>query len=463
MGFKTLPSKLSDAVLTVANVAALSSVTDPQEGDERYVSDVDVLYMYTGAAWAPSASSSGAPVAPSAGGTGVSNNDAATLTRSGNHALTVTTTGTTGVTLPTTGTLGAVPAAGVVTSSGSALTSEAALSPARGGTGVANNDAATLTRSGNHAVTVTTTGTTSVTLPEAGTLATLAGTEILTNKTITGAVAFSLKDDSSAFNLTIKTDQGLTEDRSVVITRDDFDGDDRYLTLYRSSLEVDGVGDNTLVFSIAANANLTLPTGTKTLVASGDVVDADINASAAIAGSKLDLTTGANATASVLGVVKGGTVPGQVSGSAVAAGYIGQVLTASLSDPGAVSTASSASGSVTGSIAVTAGVWAIYYGGNSYSYGTHTSSDGFRGGYTNLHLYNGSTDVATLGYVYIYGKATASENAGGGNYPGQETYIFNSATASTTYSLRWTASHDGACTTGARGFNSLYLYAVRIA
>lgn len=105
MGFKTLPSKLSDAVLTVANVAALSGVSDPQEGDERYVADIDVLYMYTGAAWAPSASSSGAPLAPSRGGTGISNNDAATLTRTGNHAVTITTTGTTGVTLPTSGTL----------------------------------------------------------------------------------------------------------------------------------------------------------------------------------------------------------------------------------------------------------------------------------------------------------------------------------------------------------------------
>lgn len=44
------------------------------------------------------------------------------------------------------------------------------LSAANGGTGVANNSAATLTRSGNHALTLTTTGTTSVTLPTSGTL-----------------------------------------------------------------------------------------------------------------------------------------------------------------------------------------------------------------------------------------------------------------------------------------------------
>ena len=45
---------------------------------------------------------------PALGGTGVSNNAAATLTRSGNHALTLTTTNTTSVTLPTTGTLSAM-------------------------------------------------------------------------------------------------------------------------------------------------------------------------------------------------------------------------------------------------------------------------------------------------------------------------------------------------------------------
>jgi hypothetical protein len=59
-----------------------------------------------------------------------------------------------------------------------------------GGTGV-NNSGKTITLGGNlttsgaHATTLTTTGTTSVTLPTTGTLATLAGTETFTNKTLT--------------------------------------------------------------------------------------------------------------------------------------------------------------------------------------------------------------------------------------------------------------------------------------
>lgn len=128
-------------------------------------------------------------IPPSKGGTGVANNDAATLTRSGNHAVTLTTTAATNVTLPTTGTL-------ATTADITTTNITGTLAPSKGGTGVSNNDAATLTRSGNHALTLTTTAATGVTLPTTGTLSTLAGSEQLTNKTLVEPVI----DNFAAFN-----------------------------------------------------------------------------------------------------------------------------------------------------------------------------------------------------------------------------------------------------------------------
>ena len=59
------------------------------------------------------------------------------------------------------------------------------ISPVYGGTGVANNAANTLAFTGNYSLGLTLTSNTSLTLPASGTLATLDGTETLTNKTLT--------------------------------------------------------------------------------------------------------------------------------------------------------------------------------------------------------------------------------------------------------------------------------------
>jgi hypothetical protein len=119
-----------------------------------------------------------------------------------------------------------------------------ALPAANGGTGVANNAAMTVTGSGNFAYTRTLTGTTNVTFPTTGTLATLAGTETLTNKTVdyasntlTGVVGTTATQTLT--NKTIEagtftngyTEEVFTGNSSTAITLDLANGTVQIITL----------------------------------------------------------------------------------------------------------------------------------------------------------------------------------------------------------------------------------------
>jgi uncharacterized protein YqgC (DUF456 family) len=97
----------------------------------------------------------------------------------------------------------------------SALTLGAGLPAASGGTGVANNAAMTVTGSGNFAYTRTLTAATNVTFPTTGTLATLAGTETLTNKTLTTPIISSI---SNTGTLTLPTSTDTLVGRATTDT-----------------------------------------------------------------------------------------------------------------------------------------------------------------------------------------------------------------------------------------------------
>jgi len=109
--------------------------------------------------------------------------------------------GTTGLT-PSSVTTGAVTVAGT-------------LAAANGGTGVSNNAAMTVTGSGNFAYTRTLTGTTNVTFPTTGTLATLAGTQTFTNKTLTTPIISSI---SNTGTLTLPTSTDTLVGRATTDT-----------------------------------------------------------------------------------------------------------------------------------------------------------------------------------------------------------------------------------------------------
>jgi hypothetical protein len=72
------------------------------------------------------------------------------------------------------------------------LSNDSITLPENGGTGIANDDASTITINGAFPLDLTLTAATAVTLPTSGTLATLSGTETLDNKTLTDTSSIAI-------------------------------------------------------------------------------------------------------------------------------------------------------------------------------------------------------------------------------------------------------------------------------
>jgi hypothetical protein len=117
------------------------------------------------------------------------------------------------------GTTGLTLTGGPITTTGT-LTLGGTLTGANGGTGV-NNGSSTITLAGNlvtsgaYSVTLTSTASTNVTLPTTGTLATLAGSETFTNKTLTSPIISTI---SNTGTLTLPTSTDTLVGRATADT-----------------------------------------------------------------------------------------------------------------------------------------------------------------------------------------------------------------------------------------------------
>ena len=128
------------------------------------------------------------------------------------------------------------------------------------------------TTSGNYALTLTTTGTTNVTLPTTGTLATIAGTETLTSKTLTAPVISSISN-SGTITLPTSTDTLVGRATTDTLTSKTISGANNTLSnignssLSNSAITIGGTSTSLggTITALTALTDLDLTSGSKTI------------------------------------------------------------------------------------------------------------------------------------------------------------------------------------------------------
>jgi len=165
----------------------------------------------------------------------------------------------------------------VFTDASKGLVSTGTLGSDQGGTGVANNAASTITISGNFGTTLTVTATTAITLPTTGTLATLAGSETFTNKTLTNptvtnyvesVVAIGNSGTSQTLALTNGTVQTVTMTGNCTFTMPTATAGKSFILIAVQ----DGTGSRTATFTSVKWAGGTAPTLTTTATTGRDIL-----------------------------------------------------------------------------------------------------------------------------------------------------------------------------------------------
>jgi len=151
------------------------------------------------------------------------------------------------------------------------------LAASGGGTGVANNAASTLTVSGAFGTTLTVGATTALTLPASGTVATLAGSETFTNKTLTNptvtnyvesVVTIGNSGTTQTLSLTNGTVQTVTMTGNCTFTMPTATAGKSFILICTQ----DGTGSRTAVFTSVKFAGGTAPTLTTTATTGVDIL-----------------------------------------------------------------------------------------------------------------------------------------------------------------------------------------------
>lgn len=190
-----------------------------------------------------------------------------------------------------------------------------------GGTGVANTGktitiGGNFTHTGAHTLGLTTTANTSVTLPTTGTLATLAGSETFTNKTLTtptinggthtAITSLGIRDTSAAYDVTIAAVSSVTLTAGRTLTLD-LENAARTISL-GGNIDIAGnlttaaafttSGANALTLTTTASTNVTLPTtGTLATLAGSETFTNKTLTSPTVTGGTINNTVIGGSTA----------------------------------------------------------------------------------------------------------------------------------------------------------------------
>lgn len=191
-----------------------------QEGRICYLKSDNTIYIYTGAAWTAQLATIADSAVTTAKLDGTSGSEAVTTAKIRDGAVTTAKLGTSlSLTTPTLG-----------VASATSINKVAITAPASSATLTLANGSSLIT-SGAFSITLTGTATTNVTLPTTGTLATVDGSETLTNKTLTSPIitsptitGFTLGDSSIVFEgssadayETTLTVVNPTQDRTITL------------------------------------------------------------------------------------------------------------------------------------------------------------------------------------------------------------------------------------------------------